>query len=292
MKVKIFTKEGTESGSIDLPKVFSESFRPDIIRKAVTAIQANKRQPYGASPKAGMRASAELSRRRHDYRGSYGHGISRVPRKIMSRSGTRFNWVAAVAPGTVGGRRAHPPKAEKIYDLKLNKKEKLLAIRSALAASVNKEIVVNRGHKVPETYPFVLDLDFEKIAKTKDLILSLEKLGLDKEIKRTSVKKIRAGKGKMRGRKYQKKVGPLLVTASKTELEKSARNIPGFECITVNSLNAELLAPGSEPGRLVLFSKSAVEMIANEKMFTGEKVEKKADAKVAPKKKSSVKKEN
>ena len=79
----------------------------------------------------------------------------------------------------------------------------------------------------------------------------------------------------MRGRKYQTKIGALLVTADKSDLERSARNIVGFECVTVNSLNAELLAPGAEPGRLVLFTKSAIKKIADGKMFTGEKIENK-----------------
>jgi large subunit ribosomal protein L4e len=270
MKIKIFAKDGSEKGNIELPKIFEESVRKDIIRRAVTAIQTNKRQAYGANPEAGKRVSAKLSRRRHDYRCSYGHGISRVPRKIMSRRGTRFNWVAALAPGTVGGRRAHPPKAEKVYDVKINKKERLLAIRSAISASMKKEVVLERGHNIPESYPFIIDTDFEGISKTKELIDSLSKLGFSEELKRTSVRKIRAGKGKMRGRRYKNKIGPLLVTSDKSDLEKATRNIPGFECVTVKSLNAELLAPGSEAGRVVLFSKSAIEKITKEKMFTNE----------------------
>ena len=34
-----------------------------------------------------------------------------------------MNWVGAFAPGTVGGRKAHAPNAEKIFDKKINKKE-------------------------------------------------------------------------------------------------------------------------------------------------------------------------
>ena len=119
-----------------LPEQFSELIRPDLIERAVFAIQSHKKQPYGASPEAGKRHSARISRRRHKYKTSYGHGISRVPRKIMSHRGERFNWVGALAPGTVGGRRAHPPKAEKIVDQKINKKERKKAIRSALAATL------------------------------------------------------------------------------------------------------------------------------------------------------------
>ncbi|MFC2135964.1 50S ribosomal protein L4, partial [Bacteroidota bacterium] len=107
MKLKILNTNKTETKTTDLPIQFYEPVRKDLIQKVFLAIQANKKQPYGADPEAGKRASAELSRRRRKYRGSYGMGISRVPRKIMSRRGTRMNWVGAFAPGTVGGRRAH-----------------------------------------------------------------------------------------------------------------------------------------------------------------------------------------
>lgn len=274
MKLKVVSTDGSEKGSIDLPAIFSESVRKDIIKRAVDAIEANNRQRYGAKPDAGMRASAKLSRRRHDYRGSYGHGISRVPRKIMSRRGTRFNWVAAVAPGTVGGRRAHPPKADKIFDKKINAKENTLAIRSALAATMDKNLVSERGHNIPEGYPFVIDNAVEKIAKTKELILILKKLGFEKELKRTEKKKIRAGKGKSRSRKYITKTGLLLITAENAPLMKSVGNVLGFEVATTEYLNAKLLAPGGVPGRMVLFSQAAIEKINNNQLFTDNRVKK------------------
>ena len=121
--MKIIDLKGKETGKKDLPKQFKEDIRPDLIKRAFLAIQSHKRQAYGSAPEAGKRASAKLSRRRHKYKGAYGHGISRVPRKILNRSGTRFSWVGAVAPHMVGGRRAHPPKADKIIEQKINKKE-------------------------------------------------------------------------------------------------------------------------------------------------------------------------
>src|SRR3989338_11129595 len=144
MKLKVISPEGKEDGSVTLPTQFSEEVRSDLIKRAVLAIQSHNRQPYGASPEAGKRASAKLSRRRRNYRGSYGLGISRVPRKIFSRRGTRMNWQGAFAPGTVGGRRAHPPKAEKIWWQNINKKERKMAIRSAMAATINKEAVTKK----------------------------------------------------------------------------------------------------------------------------------------------------
>ena len=58
---------------------------------------------------------------------------------IVLKRGTRFNWMGATAPNTVGGMQPHPPKAERIWARKINKKERRKAIRSALAASINIE---------------------------------------------------------------------------------------------------------------------------------------------------------
>lgn len=267
MKLNIINKENKETGKIDLPNQFSERIRKDLIKKAVLAIQSHNFQPYGSDQRAGKKASAELSRRRRKYRGSYGHGISRVPRKIMSRRGTRFNWTGAVAPGTVGGRKAHPPKAEKIIKKKMNKKENKKAIRSALSAVIDKDIVKNRGHKIPENYPFIIDNDFERLSKTKEVKTALNTIGLKQELKRCSIKKVRAGRGKMRGRKYRKKKGPLIVVGDDCNLIKSARNFQGIDIIKIKDVNAELLAPGCDAGRLTLFTKNAIEKISKDKLF-------------------------
>jgi len=107
-----------------LPSQFKESFRPDLIKKAALVIQAANRQKYGSDPRAGKKANAFVSKRRHNYKGTYGIGQSRTPRKVLSSRGTRFNWVGAVSPGTVGGRKAHGPTADKIFAVKLNDKER------------------------------------------------------------------------------------------------------------------------------------------------------------------------
>lgn len=268
MKLKIFDTLNNEKRSLDLPAVFSEPVRDDIIKRAVEAIQANRRQPYGADPMAGKKCSAELSRRRRKYRGSYGHGISRVPRKIMSRNGNRLNWVGAFAPGTVGGRRAHAPKASKIWAKKINVKERRKAIRSAIAATVVKDLVEKRGHMPPSSYPFIISNDFESIDKTKDLKKALLALGFKPELERCDKSTFRGGKARLRGRKYRKKKGPLVVVGDSCPLLKSAQNIAGVDVVKVNYLNAELLAPGSVPGRLTLFTESAVARIGKEMLFT------------------------
>ena len=267
MKADILDSTNNKIGEIKLPSQFEEEFRPDLIHRAVLAIQSHKRQSYAASERAGKRASAKLSRRRRDYRGSYGFGISRVPRKIMTRRGMRMNWVGAFAPGTVGGRRAHPPKSEKIWWKKINKKENTKAIRSAIAATIMKDVVAERGHLIPNNYPFVLDDKFEIINKTKDILEVFKRLGLENELERIKEKKIRAGKGKARGRKYRKKKGPLIVVSKMNSLSKAASNIPGIDIVDVKNLNAELLAPGAKAGRLTLWTIAAITTLEKEDLF-------------------------
>ena len=268
MELPIINTQNQEVGKKKLPSQFDEVIRPDLIRRAVLAIQSHKRQPYGAYPLAGKEVSAKLSRRRRKYRGSYGYGMSRVPRKVLSRRGTRFYYVGAFAPGTVGGRRAHPPKAVKNWYQKINVKERRKAIRSALAAVLDKELVKSRGHKIPDNYPFVIANDFETISSTKELRQALTTIGFGNELERTGVRKIRAGKGKMRGRKYVVKKGILFVVSNNCSLIKSASNISGVEVVTVESLNTELLAPGTHPGRLTLFTENAIDRLEKESLFS------------------------
>jgi large subunit ribosomal protein L4e len=266
MNLKILTPT-SEKGSKKMPAQFDEPVRPDLIRRAVEAVMANERQQYGADPYAGKRHAVKLSRRRRDYKGAYGAGISRVPRKILSRNGTQMNWRGAFAPGMVGGRRAHPPKAERIFAKKLNIKERRKAIRSALAATIDKDVVQKRGHKIPANYPFIIDTSMEDIGKTSDVIDALLKFKLGEELERASVKKIRSGIGKTRGRPYQTRIGPLIVVSKDCPLRKAASNIPGVTVVSVEKLNAYMLAPGTHPGRLTLYTDAAIERIAKEGLF-------------------------
>ena len=267
MNLEILSIEKTKEGSIELPKQFNEPVSSALIARAVITLQLNKRQPYGASPGAGTRASSQLSRRRKNYRGSYGRGISRVPRKILTRRGSQMYMVGAQAPGTVSGRRAHPPKAFKDLTKKINRREEKKALRSALAATMQRDLVEKRGHNVPAEYPFVVNDSLASISKTKTAEQALQKLGFGKELSRSSKKTIRAGRGKTRGRKYSRKKGPLIVVAVECALKKSAANIPGVEVALVEELNAEMLAPGAVPGRLTIFTSTAIEKMRKEETF-------------------------
>jgi len=266
MKLPILNISKEEIGKQEMPIQFEEEVRPDLIKRAVISIQGNARQAYGADPMAGKRASAKLSRRRHDYKTAYGIGISRVPRKIMSSRGTRMNWVGAFAPGTVGGRKAHPPKAGKNWTKKINKKERRKAIRSAIAATLSKELVA-KNHIIPDNYPFIIESKFESVRKTKQVKDVLKKIGLEKELSRVNERTIRSGKGKKRGRKYKSKAGPLIIVSKECALLKAAKNIAGVNVRIVKSINAKVLAPSTNPGRLAIWTQDAIKELGDKKLF-------------------------
>ncbi len=267
MELTIRSPTNVEEGKKRLPAQFAEPVRPDLIKRAVEAVWSHDRQPYSADPRAGKKASAKLSRRRRKYKGAYGKGISRVPRKTLSRNGTQMMWVAAFAPGTVKGRRAHPPVASKDWRQKINTKERRKAIRSALAATVNKQFVAAHGHVLPAHYPFIVSNTFEALDKTKAVTQALEALGFEQELVRASRKKIRAGRGKMRGRRYRTAAGPLIVVGGDCKLLKAAKNLAGIDIKEVSLLNALVLAPGAVPGRLTIFTANAIDKLTKEKLF-------------------------
>ena len=258
-KIQVLDANAKKTSDLELPVQFDEAIRPDLITRSVLSLQSRARQAYGGDPKAGMRHSSKLSKRRRKYRGSYGFGISRVNRKIHTRRGTRFYWVGAFSPQTKGGRRAHAPKAEKQFAQKINAKENRKAIRSAIAAGLNSECVALRGHKVPELFPFALDNSFEELQKTSDVQKAFVALGLSDELNRASSKNVRVGRGKSKG--------PLVVVSKECPLLKSAANIAGVDIVECHTLNAELLAPGADLGRLTLWTKAAVEKVAENGLF-------------------------
>ena len=136
-----------------------------------------------------------------------------------------------------------------------------------MAATVDKVLVQARGHKIPEDYPFILDSSLETKNKTKEVQTALQNLGFKTELERSLIKKVRAGLGKVRGRKYQRKKGLLIVVADDCPLLKSARNIAGVDVVLAKGLNAELLAPGAKPGRATLWTEKAIEIIKNDNLF-------------------------
>jgi len=260
MEANLYSIDGKVIGKIELPAVFSVEYRPDLIQKAVVTLQANKRQRYGSFPEAGMQTSAEYyGRRGNTFRQTINRGISRLPREKIGGGG--LGRVRRV-PQAVSGRRAHPPK-KKDWTRKMNKKEYLLALKSAIACTSDPELVRRRGHVIPEnlSLPIVVEDDFEKLRRTKDVLDVLSKLHLAEELERAKEKKIHAGKGKMRGRRYRKKKSVLIVFSNDLGLGKAANNIPGVDAVKLEALNVELLAPGTHAGRLTIWTNSALKAL-------------------------------
>ena len=251
VKVNVYDINGSTKETISLPSIFETPLRTDIIRKSFNSLIANKRQPYGASPQAGTKhATASVGK---------GRGMSRVPRLTQGRR-------AALAPCVVGGRRAHPPNSERNWHEKINKNEKRIARYSALAATSNKELVSNRGHRFDKeiTLPLVVDDTFETLSKTKEVIKVLQNLGVyDDVLRAKNGKHIRAGKGKCRGRKY-KTPKSILIISSNPSLLKGLQNLTGIDIAHPKQINIEHLAPGGTSGRLTLITKSALEAITGD----------------------------
>ncbi len=256
--VPIFNLQGEETGkTLDVSSLFIFPFRPDLIKRAVLSTQSTRRVPYGVDPLAGKRTTAESW--------GTGRGVSRVPRIKGSRhhAGGR----GAFIPTAVGGRRTHPPESRRRFDEKINRKERLNALRSAIAATANPLLVEARGHiisdedlKVPY-FPLIAVDDLESITKTRDMYDVFLYLGLIYDVLRARErrKKIRAGKGKARGRRKQNAKTVLIVAQNDKNIRKAARNFPGVDVSTARNLNTELLAPGTHPGRLTLWSVGAIE---------------------------------
>ena len=248
---KVFDLEGKAVGKIDLPPVFTTPLRPDVIKRAVLALQSSRIQPQGRDPMAGKRTTAES-------RGT-GSGTARLPRR-KTASGR-----AAFAPGTVGGRQGHPPLSEKNILKKITKKEKKLALFSAIAATASKELVAGRGHNIEDVpqIPLIVTPELEELKKTKEIEETLIRLGVLSELFRVKdSRKVRAGKGKSRGRKMKQACGPLIVVAENKGIMEAAGNIPGIDTALVTNLNAEMLAPGTHPGRLTVWTSNAIEKLA------------------------------
>jgi large subunit ribosomal protein L4e len=262
MKAKILDIHGKEKGEIELPKCFSVGIREDIVAKVLEAKKS--RQPYSPSPVAGKQHSAKgkLKHLRHVWKSQYGRGISRVPRKILSRRGGQFIWQAAEAPQARGGMRAHPPKVlSMVNSRRINKKEMELALASALSATANKKQVAEKYSTLREikNLPLVVEPQILSL-KAKELLSGLKNiLG---EMFNVGIKKkgIRAGKGRKRGRKYKSSAGLLLVVGENEKLKTSA-----FEVKRARNLSTTDLAKGGL-GRITIYTEKAIKEL-------GEKLE-------------------
>jgi len=256
MKAKLYDKSGKVKGDVSLPKCFSSRIRADILLKVFETQKGSFAQAYGSMDGAGAQYSASgiSKKKRHDWKGTYGKGISRVPRKIMSRHGSSFNWIGATVSNTRGGRRPHAPRAEKNLFKKINKKELLIALKSALVGTFNAKALEAKYQRKMEMGG-VFDSAILDV-KTKDFVLAMKAVFGESYNSVLKTKTIRAGIGKMRGRKYKSNAGMMFVVGNEESMKRK-----GIEVVRVDDLNVKDLAPNGVAGRLVCYSEKAVEEI-------------------------------
>ncbi|MCE4609787.1 MAG: 50S ribosomal protein L4 [Desulfurococcales archaeon] len=250
VSVPVYSWQGEDAGQVVLPDVFRVPVRKDLIRRVYLSEFTAKLQPKGRDPLAGKRTSARSL-------GAH-HGVSRVPR-------IRNSMRAALVNMTRGGRLAHPPRVEKKIHERVNKKERILGTMSALAATSMPEFVRARGHVFNTEYlPVIVESEVEeKVTTVKQALELLEKLGLAPDIARAKEKtRWRAGKGKMRGRRYKKPKSILFIVEDhRSPFARAVKGLPGTDIATPESLNVLVLAPGGEPGRLTLITSNALKAL-------------------------------
>jgi large subunit ribosomal protein L4e len=261
--VKILEMDGSNQNSIDLPTVFKTPYRPEVIQKVYNHLNSNSFQKQGRYPAAGQMVSAESR--------NTGLGIARLAR-AKGEGFPRAGQAAGVA-GVRHGRLAHPPVSWKNIYKKVNKKEKLLALCSAIAATANADLIRKRGHRLNNNIqlPIIVSNEIESLTKSKDLEKILIKLGLEDDLKRTYV---RRNKSVHKNDVNRRSALSVLIIVSKDEnLGRLNNSLPGIAVKTVKSVSVLDLAPGSTPARLTIFSENAIKELNTLKSASSIKIE-------------------
>lgn len=256
MKAQLYDVKGTKAGDLTLPSVFDSVIREDITLKHFEIEKFNSLTHSTKFKEAGKRhsASGTISHRRHEWKGHYGKGISRVPRKAMWRRGTQFYWIAAEVSGTRGGRLVHGPTGPGSFR-KLNRNEVKIAMNSAFAATANKDLVVKRYSSISkiDSAPIVVE---SMPQKTKEAIALLKNIfGAAFNVVMQN-KAVRAGKGKKRGRKYKSNAGLLIITGDNEKVKLTGVDVKPIKSVSIIDLYPL--------GRLTLYTKKAIEEMSKE----------------------------
>lgn len=254
-QVSVYNVSGQVSGSVELPEVFTTAVRLDLINFVHTNMAKNARQAYAVSMNSGYQTSAQ----------SWGTGraVARIPR--VAGGGTHRSGQAAFGNMCRGGGMFAPTRTWRRWHRSINVTQKRYALASALAASSVAALVMARGHKcsaVAEIPIVVEDEAVSGIKKTKEAIAFLQKIGCGEDLLRCSeTRKRRTGTAGRRNRVHQVRRGPLIIVSGNTDQARAFRNIPGIEIGRAECLNLLQVAPGGTVGRLIVYTKSAMEVI-------------------------------
>jgi len=157
-----------------------------------------------------------------------------------------------------------PLKTWRKWHKRVNINQRRFAMTSAIAATGVPALVMARGHmvdNVPEI-PLVVSNNVENYNKTKQAVALLKAVGAWDDIKRVyATRRQRAGRGKMRGRRFVQKLGPCIVYKNDNGVVKSFRNIPGVNLVPVEALNVLKIAPGGHVGRFLIFTEDAAKAL-------------------------------
>lgn len=187
-----------------------------------------------------------------------GRAVARIPR--VSGGGTSRSGQGAFGNQCRKGRMYAPTKIWRKWHRKININQKRYAVASALAASALPALVAARGHKIDQVpeIPLVVDSAAEGVKKTKDAVKLLTALGANVDVEKAKAsRKLRAGVGKLRGRRHVMRRGPLVVYKKNGGIVEAFRNLPGVDLVKVNALNLLQLAPGGHLGRFIIWTKDA-----------------------------------
>jgi len=239
-----------KAGTLPMPEVLTSPLRPDLVREVHKNMSKNTRQAYAVKQKAGYDTAAE----------SWGTGraVARIPR--APGGGTHRAGQACFGNQARGGGMYNPTTVWRRWHRRVNVTQKRHAVAVALAASSLPPLVMARGHRIGEVaeLPLVVSDGLESVTKTKEAVDALQKLGCTADLQKVlDSKKIRAGKGKARNRRYRMRCGPLVIYNEDNGITRAMRNIPGVETTSVDNLNLLRLAPGGHFGRFLIFTEGA-----------------------------------
>jgi large subunit ribosomal protein L4e len=261
--VKILEMDGSNQNTMALPTIFKTPYRPEVIQKVYNHLNSYSFQKQGRYPAAGQMVSAESR--------NTGLGIARLAR-AKGEGFPRAGQAAGVA-GVRHGRLAHPPVSWKNIYKKVNKKEKLLALCSAIAATANADLIRKRGHRLNNNIqlPIIVSNEIESVVKSKDLEKTLIKLGLEDDIKRTHVRRTKSVHKNDTNRRSALSV--LIIVGNDDNVGRLNNSLPGIAVKTVRSVSVLDLAPGSKPARLTIFSENAIKELNTLKSASSIKIE-------------------